>query len=310
MQIEGKLALITGAGSGIGRELAIEAARRGARLVLVGRRRAALEATQALLPSRAASIAVAGDITRHETRRGLYEHIAATWGKLDILVNNAGLISVGAFADIADVDIDRMITTNLVAPIALTRELLPLLATSARARIVNIGSVFGEIGYPFFAAYSASKFGLRGFSMALRRELLATGVGVTYAAPGATRTDTTEAFIPLLLRMKIDLDDSRRVAAGIWDAVARDADNAYPRGWERLHILAQRLLPWMVDRAVAKQLRDGGLFSRLAHAMPWIAHKPDPSREAGPGPAKMIRRYCAGAGVFRSAKARNPPIER
>jgi len=276
MRIEGKVVLITGAGSGIGRALAMEAARRGASLVLVGRRIAPLEETRALLGPAGASTVLAGDVTLGETRRKLREHVSAAWGRLDVLVNNAGTISVGPFAAMSDAEIERMFVSNLVAPVALTRELLPALAASGGGRVVNVGSMLGDIGYPFFAAYSASKFGLRGFSMALRRELRAAGVGVTYAAPRATRTGATEAFLDLLLQMGMELDDVRSVAASIWNAVARDADTSYPWGRERLHLLVQRLLPWLVDRAVAKQLEDKGLFSRLADAMPWAAKRPGP----------------------------------
>lgn len=96
---------------------------------------------------------------------------------MDILINNAGVLAVGHLADMADGDLERMAQTNLIAPMALTRDLLPALRVS-KGRIVNIGSVFGDIAYPFFAGYSATKFGLRGFSDAMRRELSGSGIGV------------------------------------------------------------------------------------------------------------------------------------
>ena len=157
-----------------------------------------------------------------------------------------------------------MAATNIVAPLALIREMLPLLRRAAPARIVNIGSIFGDIAYPLFAAYSGSKFALRGASMALRRELLPYGIGVTYAAPRATRTEAAKAYDPLLEPMRIRLDDPSEVAAQIWRAVARELDSAYARGPERLFVLIQRLIPRLIDRAIAAQMADPRLKDYLA----------------------------------------------
>lgn len=255
MQLEGKRILITGAGSGIGRALALEAAARGARLALAGRRREALEETASQLTA-AETLVIASDVCAAAGREGLRQALSERWGGLDVLVNCAGSVGVGALARCSDAELERMLQTNLLAPMALSRELLPLLQRSVPARIVNIGSVFGDIGYPLFAAYSASKFGLRGFSMALRRELAGSGIGVTYAAPRATQTAAASAFAELVAPLGMRLDPPQRVASLVWDAVARDADSVYPRGAERLFVLVQRLLPGLVDRAIARQLRD------------------------------------------------------
>ena len=268
MQIEGKIARITGAGSGIGRALAIEAVRRGARVVLNGRRPDALEETASLLGPNAAYSVVPGDVTLPSTRCALRDHLA-TFGRLNILVNNAGVLFAGAFADTADRDIETLVMTNLVAPMALTREMLPLLAAAAPARVVNIGSIFGDIGYPLFVAYSASKFGLRGFSMALRRELRSLGIGVTYAAPRATRTDAASAFTSLMAPMGMELDKVEAVANDVWNAVAANTDIAYPSGPERFYVLLQGLFPAIIDRSLAAQLKHPTIRGLLARAMPW-----------------------------------------
>ncbi len=136
------------------------------------------------------------------------------------------------------------------------RELLPLLHQAAPSRIVNVGSMFGDIAYPLFSAYSASKFGLRGLSIALRRELKEFGVGVTYAAPRATKTDAAGAFGRLVAPMQMRIDDPEKVARDIWTAVARDADSVYAKGPERFFVLVQRLLPQLVDRSIAAQMAD------------------------------------------------------
>jgi NAD(P)-dependent dehydrogenase (short-subunit alcohol dehydrogenase family) len=254
MQLEGKRALITGAGSGIGRALAIEASRRGMTVALCGRRADALYATLTLMAPGRGHLRLRGDITDPAVRRGLRDYLWRHWGGLDVLVNNAGVVAVGPLAHAADEELERVMATNIVAPLALTRDLLPLLRRSTPSRIVNIGSVFGDIAYPLVAAYSASKFALRGLSIALRRELKPYGIGVTYAAPRATKTDSSLAFDPLVEPMQMRVDDPAVVASQIWRAVVQDLDSVYAKGPERLFVLVQRLAPKIVDRAIAAQM--------------------------------------------------------
>ncbi len=134
--------------------------------------------------------------------------------------------------------------------------MLPLLRRAAPSRIVNVGSIFGDIAYPLFAAYSASKFALRGSSIALRRELKPFGIGVTYAAPRATKTGAAQAYGALFEPLQMRMDEPAVVAEQIWRAVAKDSDSTYAKGPERLFVLAQRLFPGLVDRAIAAQLAD------------------------------------------------------
>jgi len=145
------------------------------------------------------------------------------------------------------------VRTNLFAPAALTRDCLPLLRRS-RGRVVNIGSMFGDIGYPLFSLYSATKFGLRGLSDALRRELAPDGIGVTYVAPRATRTESVPEFSRLIEPFGMKLDAPELVARQTWDAVVRGARSVYPRGMERLFVLLQRLAPGVIDAGLARQL--------------------------------------------------------
>jgi NAD(P)-dependent dehydrogenase (short-subunit alcohol dehydrogenase family) len=269
MQLKGKIALITGAGSGIGRQLAVEAARRGMTVALMGRRAEALHETLSMMGPRRSHVALPGDITDPEIRVALRHYIAQWWGRLDVLVNNAGVISVGPLARTTDAELERLMATNVIAPAALIRELLPLLHRAAPSRIVNVGSVFGDIGYPLFGAYSASKFGLRGLSIALRRELKEFGVGITYAAPRATSTDASSAFARLIEPMQMRIDDPAKVARDIWGAVARDADSVYAKGPERLFVLVQRLFPQLVDRSVESQMADRRIRAYLVSQGVW-----------------------------------------
>src|SRR5690606_18519263 len=105
-----------------------------------------------------------------------------------ILINNAGVGGFGLLADQAAEDVERILATNLAAPIHLTRALLPTLVAQPAAAVVNVGSAFGSIPFAGFAAYSAGKTGLHGFSQALRRELADTGVRVIHVSPRAIDT--------------------------------------------------------------------------------------------------------------------------
>ncbi|HMK41079.1 MAG TPA: SDR family NAD(P)-dependent oxidoreductase [Methyloceanibacter sp.] len=256
MQLEGKRALITGAGSGIGRALAIEASRLGMTVALCGRRAEPLYATLSEMTPSGRHLRLRGDITAPAVRRGIRHYLWDHWGGLDVLVNNAGLVPVGPLSCITDDELERVMMTNVVAPLALTREMLPLLRRPGKSRIVNVGSVLGDIAYPLFAAYSASKFAVRGLSIAMRRELKPYGIGVTYAAPRATKTDASQAMGPLVEPLQMRLDNPTAVASQIWRAVTQDLDSIYPRGPERLFVLAQRLVPKIVDRAISTQMLD------------------------------------------------------
>lgn len=242
--------LITGGGSGIGRALTCEAARRGYQPLITGRTRATLEETAALAKLGEDAILVA-DVSKPEDRLRLADKVA---GRLDILINNAGCLSVGPLSTLSDADLVAMAKTNLIAPIALSRDLLPALK-SAKGRLVNIGSVFGDIAYPYFSAYSATKFGLRGFSDAMRRELSGTGVGVTYVAPRATRTAAETEFAPLIEPLQMTLDSAERVATEAWNAIEAGKREAFPRGKERIFVKLQRLFPKLIDASVGAQAR-------------------------------------------------------
>jgi NAD(P)-dependent dehydrogenase (short-subunit alcohol dehydrogenase family) len=253
MRLDGRTVLITGAGSGIGRALAIACAGEGARLLLVGRRRQALQATVELLQPAGRGTILPADVTVAADRRSIREKVADEYGALDLLVNNAGVLQVGPLRETGDEELERLLATNLLAPMTLTRELLGPLCAAEAPRVVNVGSVFGDIGYPCFAAYSASKFGLRGFSDAMRRELKADGVGVTYVALRATRTEASHQFDHLIEPYSMTVDSADVAAAQILSAVRRDARTSYAGGPERLFVMLQRVLPRLIDRGIAQQ---------------------------------------------------------
>jgi short-subunit dehydrogenase len=180
---------------------------------------------------------------------------AETPGGVDLLVNNAG---AGDFAWLADQDddaLERIVRVNVLAPMQLTRRLLPLLTAQPVARIVNVGSIFGYLGYPGHAAYSASKFALRGFSEALRRELADSPVQVIYFAPRATRTAMNgAAMCALNAELGIAMDAPESVAAALVELLERPVAER-PLGMpERLFALVNRIAPSLVDLALRRQL--------------------------------------------------------
>lgn len=250
-----KTVLITGAGSGLGRALAVEANRHGHRIILVGRRDAPLAETAALIRD---VMILPADVTTAAGRASIAATVADTG--LDILINNAGIVPSGTLETLRDEEIAATLAVNVAAPLSLTRDLLGALSAS-RGQVVNMGSVFGDIGFPYFSAYSASKFGLRGWSDALRRELAPRGIAVTYLAPRATRTDATAGFDRLVGPMAMTLDDPQVVAARAWRAIAARRREQLPASRERLFVTLQRLRPAIIDRALIRLARDPAVIA-------------------------------------------------
>jgi short-subunit dehydrogenase len=252
MPPEQKLVLVTGAGSGIGRALCVEAAKRGMTVALCGRRQEALEATRTLLGNGTDHLIIPTDITRPQDRSVIVDRIRKRRGALDILINNAGIVEGGLLETFDDDALARTFQINVMAPMALTRDLMPLLVAAKPSRVVNVGSIFGDIGYPEFTCYSAAKFALRGFSMALRREWKRNGISVTYAAPRATQTDAATAFAGLIAKTKMTMDTPEEVARQIWRAVASGHDSVYAPAPERVYVLIQRLFPRVIDWSLSR----------------------------------------------------------
>jgi len=185
--------LLTGAGSGIGRRLALELATRGAQLVLVGRHEQPLTETATMVGVRGGSAHV---LTADLTAPGEPERVVGSalelLGGLDVLINNAGNVRAGRLDEVDTPDILAMLALNLTAPILLTKAALPHLRAAAAAHggaaVLGISSGIALVGLPFYATYAATKAGLARFDEALRRELIGTGVRAATAYPGATDT--------------------------------------------------------------------------------------------------------------------------
>jgi len=256
MKLSGKRVLITGAGGGIGRALVAALLDEGANVVLSGRDGIALQMLVTHLGvSRERVLVVACDLTKPADRVRLSD-VATTWqGGIDVLINNAGVSQFGMLAEQDQDVLDRALVTNLLAPMDLCRRLLPHLSRKPSARIVNVGSVFGSIGFPGNTVYCGTKFGLRGFSQALRRELASSNVRVHYFAPRATRTSFNASAVDEMNRaLGNTVDEPEQVARQIIAALLRDRQEMV-FGWpEKLFARINAAWPRIVDRALRRQL--------------------------------------------------------
>ena len=257
MELRGSRILLTGAGSGIGRHLALQLGRKGANLALVGRNETKLQAAADEIERNGGRAHVfVFDIAREEGQAELVDQVREVLGGIDMLVNNAGVMSFCAFPGQDPADVERLVKTNVTGPMLLTQAVLPHLLRQNSGKIVNVGSTFGTIGFGHFSVYCATKFAMRGFSESLRRELDHTHIGVTYVAPRATRTSlNADAVVELNLETGIAMDEPEDVAAIIISAIERDAKDCYI-GWpERFFVRLNSLLPRLVDNALKKNNR-------------------------------------------------------
>ena len=188
--IRGKTAVVTGAGSGLGRAIALRLAREGANLHLIDIDLAAAEAVALECHARGVqAIAAKCDVSRLKELEAAASEALRLWGAVDILVNNAGIAWYGHTLKMPADDWERLLAVNLHAPIHLTRLLLPAMLKRPEAHVVNMASISGLVCSARFAAYHVSKFGLVGFSEAMRAEYLRRGVGFTALCPGPVRTN-------------------------------------------------------------------------------------------------------------------------
>lgn len=265
MNIHGKTLVLTGASGGIGASLAEQLAEAGAILVLVGRDEIALHRLRASLVSADRHHVLVCDLQHHLGVGNLLSFCKTLPAGVDMLINNAGM-SDFSFVSASDTDVSRaVIDLNLTVPIALTTALLPALLARPEAAVVNIGSVFGSIGYPGFAVYGASKAGLRVFSEALRRELADSPVRVLYVAPRATQTPmNSKRVVAMNQALGNTMDPPAKVAHAIVRRIQAGHWSALTIGWpERLFVVINSLLPRITDSALLRQLVRIRQYARL-----------------------------------------------
>ncbi|HEY1717459.1 MAG TPA: 3-oxoacyl-[acyl-carrier-protein] reductase [Verrucomicrobiae bacterium] len=191
-QLENQIAVVTGAGRGIGRAIALKFANEGADVVVVSRTQENSEKVAneiAALGKKAWAFAV--DVSDSAAVNVAAEKIFADCGRVDILVNNAGVTRDGLLMRMSDADWDEVLDTNLKGAFLVTKAFFRVFAKQRAGRIINISSVIGLIGNPGQCNYAASKAGLIGFTQSVARELASRGVTVNAIAPGFIETDMT-----------------------------------------------------------------------------------------------------------------------
>lgn len=259
MQLNGKTFVLTGATGGIGAAMAKRLSAAGANLVLLGRNRDRLEKLQNEIGAQRHSFVV-GDLTDVTVRHALVEHCRALPASIDGVINNAGSSVFAPINATGADELQSLLTINLLVPMLVTRDLLPLLHDRCKdgrehAAIVNVGSTFGSIGYPGFSGYCASKFGLRGFTEALRRELADSNIRVHYLAPRATHTGLNSPTVDALNAALGNAVDDPGIVADALVALIEKGGSARYIGWpEKLFVRVNQILPGIVDNALKKQL--------------------------------------------------------
>ena len=236
MALSGKKVILTGGTRGIGELVTRGLERNGADILLIARGK----------PQSSAIRYSEGDLSTMEGVAAIRETIARETP--DVLVNLAGAQYFGPIEQQKSESVHASYMVNLLAPVLLTQSALPAMKRRGSGQIVNIGSIFGSIGYPHFTAYSSAKCGLRGFSEALRRELAGSGVAITYVAPRAVRSPTNSASINRFVQMAgMRLDEPDGVARRIVQAIISRRTDVYVGFPEWLLVRVNALVPRMVD---------------------------------------------------------------
>ncbi|SHL57540.1 3-oxoacyl-[acyl-carrier protein] reductase [Chitinophaga jiangningensis] len=188
--LKGKKALITGAGKGIGRAIAIALAAEGVDIALMGRSAGPLEEVAAAVRQQGVKAAVAtGDVAKIDEVNAAVASLTAELGQIDILVNNAGISSFGGFMDLTPERWEEIIQVNLLGAYYVTRAVLPSMIDRKTGDIINISSTAGQKGAPATSAYSASKFGLLGMTESLMLEVRKHNIRVSALTPSTIATD-------------------------------------------------------------------------------------------------------------------------
>lgn len=254
MELNGAVAVVTGASSGFGELTARLLAKGGASVVLAARRLERLEALAGEIEGRGdRALAVRCDVTEVADLQALRDRVDETFGRCDVLINNAGIPGGGRFEEVSLEQIEQVIRVNLLGVMLCTKVFLPMMLERPRGHIVNVGSVAGRYATPGASVYTASKHGVVAFSEALYYELGPRGILVTSVNPGFA---ATEGFPQRRLPSAIVMP-AERVARAIVDVVRKDKapEVTIPRAlgpWQAFRILTPPLYRWGVRQAAKK----------------------------------------------------------
>lgn len=240
--LAGEVVIITGASSGIGAVTAWEFARRGAQVVLAARRVSELEEkANAINEAGYHAVVIPTDVTDVAQVGQLAQRTIAMFGRVDVLVNDAGIAWRESFEENSIEQITQIVNVNLLGAILLTHAVLPGMLERHHGAIISVASVAAHIAVD--PLYSATKFGLRGFSLSLHRELAGSGVSASIVSPGFVRT-------PLNRHMRLRMPGPEIVAKAIADLVVHPRREVIVPGFYRPIIEGERMLPWIADRLI------------------------------------------------------------
>ncbi len=237
-RLQKKVVLISGASSGFGAAAAREFARAGCKVVLSARRRERLEAlADEIRANGGEALVIPCDVTKQDEIDSLIETTLKTYGRIDILFNNAGFGRLNWLDTLEpENDINRQIDVNLRGAIQLARAVLPHMMQQGSGHIINMSSVAGWIAAPMYSVYAATKFGLRGFTEALRREAAPYGVHVSGIYPGPAHTEFGQHTGNSALKEDLNMPDWLSMSA---EHVARATVRLAKYPW-----LRRLILPW------------------------------------------------------------------
>jgi short-subunit dehydrogenase len=243
MRFNGNEVLLTGGAGGLGRPLMELLQGKGARVTVLDR-----------VEAPGAADCLVHDIGSPEGLDAAARNVARR--RWDTLINLAGIQHFGPVEAQSPEHLVTSYIVNLVAPVRLAQAVLPAMKAQGSGRIVNVGSIFGSIGFAHFASYSSAKAGLRGFSQALRRELRGSGVGVTYVAPRAVRTALNSGRVLDFAKVTgMRLDEPDVIAERIVEAIRKERPEAYFGFPESLFVRVNAVFPGLVDRALSSNDR-------------------------------------------------------
>lgn len=257
-ELAGRVALVTGASSGIGEATAREFARQWARVALFARREDRLEAVADGIRREGGQVMVcAGDVTDPGSVQAAVQSVLAQWKRVDLLVNNAGRGLAAPFEAVTVQEFRDLVEVNLVGVLTATQAVLPTMLKQNAGHIFNISSVVGRRGLPFRSAYSATKFGLVGLTECLRQELQGTGVHVSLVYPIFTTTEFHHVEVKKVEPRRFGpVQSAEQVAKAVVRCARHPRPEVYPYPPARilavLSALSPSLVDWMMTRLLSR----------------------------------------------------------
>jgi short-subunit dehydrogenase len=260
-EIKDRRTLVTGATSGIGKATAVELAKAGAKLALVGRSADRLTAVADLCMSRGAAVTtITADLTNDADRARIIDEVVRNFGGLDVLINIAGIASWAHFSDpeATEVILRQIMEVNFFAPADLMRRAVPLLLEGTQPAILSVASMCGRRAMPGWSEYSASKFALCGLTESLRSEFARFDIDVLLVNPGLTKSDLPGHLLLRKGRAKIEYDKgmpTEYVAARIVDSLRRNKTETILGREAKQVLVCNKFFPRLTDWLLARKMK-------------------------------------------------------